>query len=225
MKKNIFLTCLILALCSGAMAQKTFEIKDASEYFDIKISVAGCEERSCRGKASFSFYKKGGTTAYQVINLPDTYVELGEEGNPKANITRSYDDQSVINVEDFNFDGMADVAICDGTNGSYAMPSYRIYLSSRSAGKFVYNRAFSQLGRHLGMFEVDKRKKVLRTFDKSGCCLHYVEEFSVVRNRPVKTFTEEEDATIPDETKVKITTKKLVKGKWQTRVRYVKRQE
>jgi hypothetical protein len=223
--KNFYLICLFVLFCSSALAQKTFEIKDASKYFDIKISVAKCEEGSCRGKASFSFYKKGGTTAYQVINLPDTYLELGQEGSPKANLTRSYDDQSVVNIEDFNFDGMDDVALCDGTNGSYGMPSYRIYLSSRSAGKFVYSQAFTTLGQHLGMFEVDKKKKVLRTFDKSGCCLHYVEEYSIVNNRPVKIFVEEEDATIPDETKVKVTTKTLVKGKWQKRVRYVKRQE
>ena len=84
---------------------------------------------------------------------------------------------------------------------------------------------FSELGQKLGMFEVDKQKKVLRTFDKSGCCWHVTEEYSVVNNRPVKVFVEEEDATIPDETKVKITTKMLVNGKWQTKVKYVKRED
>ncbi len=100
-----------------------------------------------------------------------------------------------------------------------------VYLSLRSAGKFVYNQAITELGQHLGMFEVDKKKKVLRIFDKSGCCWHVTEEYSVVNNRPFKVFVEEEDATIPDETKVKITTKILVKGKWQTKVKYVKREE
>jgi hypothetical protein len=222
--KNFYLICLFVLFCSSAFAQTTFELKDASKYFDIKVSVAKCEEGSCRGKASFSFYKKGGTTPYQVIKLEDTYLELSDEGQAKTNITRSYDDQSVINVEDFNFDGMEDVAICDGANGSYGMPSYQIYLSSRSAGKFVLSKPLTELGQHLGMFEVDKQKKVLRTFDKSGCCLHYTDEYSVVNNRPVKVFAEEEDATIPDDTKVKITTKKLVNGKWQTKVKYVKRE-
>ena len=67
--------------------------------------------------------------------------------------------------------------------------------------------------------------KVLRIFDKSGCCWHVTEEYSVVNNRPVKTFVEEEDATIADEKKVKVTTKTLVKGKWQSKVKYVKREE
>lgn len=223
--KTFFLTCLFLMFCLPTFAQKTFELKDASKYFDIKIKVAKCEDGFCSGKASFSFYKKGGTTPYQVINLPDTQIQLDENGNAQANVSMLYDNQSAVNIDDFNFDGMEDVAVCDGANGSYGGPSYQVYLSSKSAGKFVFSQAFSELGQKLGMFEVDKTKKVLRTFDKSGCCWHVTEEYSVVNNRPVKTFVEEEDATIPDETKVKITTKTLVKGKWQTKVKYVKREQ
>ena len=223
---KIFISLFVfLTLCSSAMAQKTFELKDASKYFDVKISVAKCADGFCSGKASFSFYKKGGATPYQVINLDDTQIQLDEKGNAQANISMLYDNQSAINIDDFNFDGMEDIAICDGANGSYGGPSYQVYLSSKAAGKFVYSKPFSDLGSHLGMFDVDKKKKVLRIFDKSGCCWHVTEEYSVVNNRPVKTFVEEEDATIADEKKVKVTTKTLVKGKWQTKVKYVKREE
>ncbi len=216
---------LMLLICSSAFAQKTFDLKNASQYFDIKITVAKCEDTSCRGKASFAFYKKGGKVAYQVITLPDTYVELDEKGKPEVNQTLLYDKQSAVNIGDFNFDGMEDVALCDGTNGAYGMPSYQIFLSSRSAGKFVYDKKFSGLGKHLGMFEVDKPKKLLRTFDKSGCCWHITEEFSVVNNAPKKILEVVEDATIADEKKVKITTKSLVNGKWQTKVKLVARKE
>lgn len=221
---NKLLILLIFLLCSSAFGQKTFDVKNASGYFDIKINVAKCEDSSCTGRASFSFYKKGAVTPYQTINLPDTYIDI-ESGAPSVNETLLYDKQSVVDIGDFNFDGMEDVAICDGTNGSYGMPSYRIYLSSKAAKKFVYDPAFSKLGRHLGMFEIDKRKKVLRTFDKSGCCWHITEEFSVVANRPKKIFEEVEDATIADETKVRITTKKFAGGNWRTTVKYVKRVE
>ncbi len=208
-----------------ASGQKTFELKDASKYFDIKISVENCDEGFCGGNATFSFYKKGSNTAYQVINLEDTQIQLDENGNAQANISMLYDNQSAVNIDDFNFDGMEDIAICDGANGSYGGPSYQVYLSSKSAGKFVHDKKFSELGTHLGMFTVDKKKKVLRIFDKSGCCWHVTEEYSVVNNRPVKVFVEEEDATIADEKKVKITTKMLVKGKWQKKVKFVKREE
>ncbi len=216
---------LIFVLCSSAMAQYKFELTNASQYFDIEINVATCDENSCTGKASYSFYKKGGTVAYQTINIPDTYVDLGDGGKPEVNKTLLYDKQSVVNIGDFNFDGMEDVAICNGTNGSYGMPSYNIYLSSKVAKKFVYNAAFSALGTQLGMFGVDKEKKTLETFGKSGCCWHVATRYSVVAGRPVKIWEEVEDATIQDETKIKVTTKTLVNGRWKTSVKYVKREE
>jgi hypothetical protein len=216
-----FLVSLIAA--TSIAAQKTFELKNASKYFDVKVQVAKCDDEYCSGPATFSFYKKGSSTPYQVINLPDTQIQLETGGEPLVNDTLLYDEQSVINVDDYNFDGMEDVALCTGSNGSYGMPAYNIYLSSRAAGKFVYNTALSKLGSHLGMLTVDKKNKTLETFDKSGCCWHITERYKVVNDRPVKVFEEVEDATVnPNSGRVKVTTKTLVSGKWKTRVRYEK---
>lgn len=213
---------LVLIAATSMAAQRTFELKNASKYFDVKISVAKCDDEYCSGRATFSFYKKGGSSPYQVINLPDTQIQLQADGKPLVNDTLLYDEQSVIDVEDFNFDGMEDVAICTGSNGSYGMPSYNVYLSSRAVGKFVYNAALSKLGSHLGMFTVDKKNRTLETFDKSGCCWHITERYKVVNDRPVKVFEEVEDATNPKSSRMKVTTKTLVSGKWKTSVRYEK---
>lgn len=223
MKKLAIVFVLIFA--SSAFAQVKFDLKDASKYFDIKVTVAKCDDMFCEGKATFAFYKKDGTVPYQVISLPDTQLQLGDGGKPLTNVTILYDNQSVVDVDDYNFDGMEDIAICNGANGSYGGPSYNVYLSSRTAKKFVYSLAFSKLASHLGMFTVDKEKKTLNTFDKDGCCWHISEGYSVVGGRPVKVFEEVEDARIKDETKVKVTTKTLVKGRWKTSVKYVKREE
>jgi hypothetical protein len=218
--KNILL--LVLLFSSTALAQHTFDLKNASKYFDVKVKVEKCDDFSCDGKATFSFYKKGVTKAYQVIDLPETHMEFNEDDKPLVNTTLLYDAQSVINVDDFNFDGMEDIAICDGTNGSYSGPSYRIYLSSRAAGKFVFNQKFTDLAYHLGMFTVDKKAKTLETFDKSGCCWHTTERYKVIANRPVKVYEMVEDATGFDEKAnmriVKTTIKTLVGGKWRTKV-------
>ena len=222
MKQLLFIILLLIA--ETASSQTSFQLNDASKYFDIRVTVAECENGFCHGKATFSFFKKGGTAPYQVINLRDTQIELTEDGQPSVNVSLLYDQQSVVNVDDFNFDGMEDVALCNGANGSYGGPSYNVYLSSRSAGKFVYSSGFSKLASHLGMFTVDKDQKQLETFDKSGCCWHITERYSVVNNRPVKVFEEIEDAMIPDETKVKITTKTLVRGRWKRSVKYIPRE-
>jgi hypothetical protein len=222
--KTLVIT-LVLLFSSSAFAQRSFDLNDASPYFDIKVEVAKCDGMYCSGNASFAFYKKGGTVAYQTINVADTSVELGEGGQPEVNRTMLYDKQSAVNVGDFNFDGMEDVAICDGNNGPYGMPSYKVYLSSKAAKKFVYNAAFTKSLIGLGMFEVDKDKKQLTTFNKSGCCWHITERYDVVAGKPRKIFEETEDATIADQTKVKITTKNFVAGKWKTTTKLVKREE
>ena len=222
--KNLTIA-LVMLFATSAFAQKTFDLKDASAYFDIKVKVAKCDDMYCSGKATFSFYKKGGTTAYQTISVADTSIQLDDSGAALVNTTLLYDKQSVVDVGDFNFDGMEDVAICNGNNGSYGGPSYNIYLSSKAAKKFVYNPVFTKTLVGLGMFEVDKDKKQLTTFNKDGCCWHTTEKYSVVNDRPVKVWEQTEDATIKDETKVKVTTKTLVGGKWKTSVKYVKREE
>ncbi|MBX7062187.1 MAG: hypothetical protein K1X52_11045 [Pyrinomonadaceae bacterium] len=219
--KIIILVGFLLAGSAGVFSQTSFDIKNASKYFDVKVEVATCDEHSCTGEAKFSFYKKNSPTPYQVIELADTYVQL-DDGKPLVNVTRLYDDQSVINVGDYNFDGMEDVAICNGTNGSYNGPSYDVYLSNRRQKKFVYSEAFTLLGSHLGMFEVNKKAKTLETFDKSGCCWHITERYKVVRDEPIKIFEMVEDATTGIDDRVKITTKTLVRGKWKTSVRYEK---
>ena len=55
------------------------------------------------------------------------------------------------------------------------------------------------------MFTVNQEKKLLETFDKSGCCWHITERYSVIAGRPVKVWEEVEDATIGDTTRVKVT--------------------
>ena len=222
---NKFTFVFILLLVTPSFAQRTFELNDASKYFDIKVKVEKCENNVCSGPATFSFYKKGGGTPYQVIELDNTYVDLTDAGEPSVNQTLLYDKQSIVNVDDYNFDGMEDIALCDGTNGSYNMPSYSVYLSSRAAKKFVYNKKLSDLGLHLGMFTVLKEKKQLETFDKSGCCWHVTTRYAVVNNKPTKVFEMIEDATIDDDTRIKITTKTLVKGKWKSTVKYEKRDQ
>ena len=223
MKKLTF--ALILLFATSAFAQKTFEVKNASKYFDIKIESTDCDDDSCKGPTKFSFYKKGGSKPYQVIEVAETYLPITSGGQPLVNRTMLYDEQSVLDVGDYNFDGMEDVAVCIGQSGSYGMPAYEIYLSNRAAGKFVLSKPFTDIASHLGMFDVLKKTKQIQTFDKSGCCWHITERYNVVNNRPVKVFEMVEDATIKDETKVKVTTKTLVSGKWKTSVKYVKREE
>jgi len=215
----------ILLFCTCAAAQIKFEVKSASKLYDVRIEVESCEDKICEGKATFTLFKKKSATPFQVFELPDTSFMLGENDQPSTNITRLYDEQSAVSFSDYNFDGIEDLSLCDGRNGGYGMPSYQIYLFLPRAGRFVLSEQFTELSQEgrLGMFERDARRKRLRTFSKSGCCLHMTEEFVVVNNRPKKVLEIVEDATIANKKRVKITTKRLVGGRWRTTTKYVPR--
>ncbi len=223
--KKIILVILFLNLT--VITQQEFNIKNASKIFDARIEVEKCVNGFCEGAATFSLLKKGEKKPFQVFKLADTSLWLDKNGHAQANTTLLYDEQSAINFGDFNFDGAEDLALCDGKNGGYGMPSYQVYLFSPRDKKFVRNQSFTNLaqGVYLGMFDVNAKRKVLQTFSKSGCCWHQTKEFQVVGNRPKMVLEITEDASNLDEPKVVVTTKKFMGGKWRSSVKKVKRED
>ena len=224
MRKSLIL--LLFLLPSGVFGQEKFDIKNASKIYDVRVEVEKCVDWKCEGDAKFLVFKKGAAKPFQVFSSPTEFMrEEVELKNSKA----LYDAQSVVFFEDYNFDGTADLAIRDGFNGGYGGPSYQIYLFSPRAKKFVHSDSFTKLaqGVYLGMFEIFKKRKRLRTLSKDGCCWHQMEEFAVVNNRPKKILEVTEDATVAggDGERVKVTTRKLVAGRWRNSVKYERLKE
>ena len=214
----------VLLFCTCAAAQVKFEVKNASKLYNVQIEVERCEDKICEGPVTFTLFKKNHLSPFQVFKLSDTSFMLGEKDQPSANITR-LDQQSAVSFSDYNFDSIEDLSLCDGRNGGYGASSYQIYLFLPRGGRFILSEEFTELSQtgRLGDLERDARRKRLRTFSKSGCCLHMTEEFVVVNNRLKKVLEIVEDATIADEKRVKITTKRLVGGRWRTTTKYVPR--
>lgn len=217
MKKYLLFIVLLLSAAVNVFAQQNFLLKDASKRFDVKIRIAKCEDDICEGKATVSLIKKGQSAAFQTIQMPNLYLELGENQKPTANLIELYgENNSGIVFDDFNFDGAEDLALRNGNEGAYGGPSYDIFLSAKPSGKFVKNAPLSQLAaENLGLFTVNKKTKTIETFSKGGCCYHETTRYKIVNNRPVKVYVFIEDAMRGDE-KVRITTRTLVGGKWKT---------
>ena len=207
-------------------AQHQFHLSNPSNTIAVTVDVATCDT-NCHGPAKFSFTRKGSTKPFQVIGLPNTQIWLNDKGEAQANVTLRYDEQSAVNFGDFNFNGTEDVAICDGSDGGYGMPSYRVYLYSAASKRYVYSTAFSRLvhGSSLGMFEIDKKKKMLMVSSNSGCCWHQTEGFAVVGGQPKKVYEFTEDATKNGGETVEIKTRRLVNGKWRTSIKHAKTSE
>jgi hypothetical protein len=171
MKPIIF---LILLLGVNAIGQVKFDIKDAPAVYDARIQIGVCDEhRYCSGDATFTLFKKGRSREFQTFKLRTEFSLWDEDQMPGRLL---YKKQGTVLFSDYNFDGVPDLALQNGTESGTGRVSYNIYLYSPSAKKFVFNRKFSDLAGapYFGIFSVDRKKKVLRTDQKSGCCMHVV---------------------------------------------------
>lgn len=95
-----------------------------------------------------------------------------------------YGDQSLIQYDDFNFDGIKDIAIKDENGSCYGGPSYQVYIADGKGG-FRYSQGFSDLAHmYCGFFSVDNDHKLIYTMTKSGCCSHWFYTFDIWNNEP-----------------------------------------
>jgi hypothetical protein len=215
-------TLFLLLLGAGCSAQIHFDVIGAPGY-SVAYDVGMCESDYCYGDLSVEIRKKGSGAVQRFRLETDFAFDSRDEGREKP-FRVPYREQSVVRFADYNFDGAADLAIQNGREGGYSGASYDVYLYSPRAGKFVLNEKLSSLATapYLGMFEVDRKRRVIRTSQKSGCCMHQTEEFKYFGSRLVKVFDEYEDAFSTGGKRVEITTRRLVNGKWRKTVRYRK---
>ncbi|KMQ69531.1 hypothetical protein ACM39_00225 [Chryseobacterium sp. FH2] len=202
-----------------AFGQNHFELKDASENYDIKINVQNCDKEECRGKATIEFFSKNTSRKFQTLVSDDLNFYLNDDQKPTANIIQLYDEQSPLIFDDFNFDGTEDVAVRNGNQSGYGGPSYDVYVFNITKKLFVKSEELTSLAyENLGMFQTDSERKRLITFSKSGCCWHLTTEYTVIPHRGlVKVYEVEEDATGGE--KVKVTTKEFIDDKWITNIK------
>jgi len=209
--------------------QYNFELKNTPDYL-ISFSVKSCDDTTCSGAGVISIQDTQSKALIQSINSDDLYFFKDTLAKTSTSDTVLYDEQSPVIVGDFNFDGSADLAVRNGNNGGYGGPSYDIYLFNAANKKFVLSESLTKLAsENLGMFFVNKDKKLLTTYSKSGCCWHETDQYQIINNQPVLIYTLIEDAS--GEAKVKedgnmiITEKKLVDGKWVTTTKEVNQKE
>lgn len=212
--KVILLLVLFTITSNLSFAQKEFSINDGSTTYAVLITVAKCESNECSGQGTVVLYDKASNTIFQTLKSEDLYFFHEGLLSPTVNVIEIYGEQSPLIFDDFNFDGNEDLAVRNGNNGSYGGPSYDIYLLNTATRQFEINSKFTELASiNLGMFETDREKQRLITFNKSGCCWHITTEYEVSDNNLVKVYEVEEDAT-GDSGYVTVIEHKLTKGVW-----------
>ena len=187
---------------------KIYTIEDFSEYYYGKVTVLDAGEFYAPGKAEI--YRKKNDR--KLISVKSSTITTGLFSIiPDSNNKIKYEDQDVIVYDDFNFDGIKDFAFLDGDYNKYCTPSYTVYLILNR--KIVYSKKFTIIARYnLGMFDVDRARKIISVYNKSGCCYNAYKEYKVFNNTPVLVLKEEEETK--DNYLFKTTKKLLKNGKW-----------
>jgi hypothetical protein len=212
--QSLLILSIVLSLLTPPPAFE-FLINDASEQFDVCVQISNCETDRCEGKASVQLFRKHAKKPFQTLNFNNLILELDSAGKAMSNYAQVYGYyNSGLVFEDFNFDGVQDLAVRTGNMGAYNAPSYDVFLYSKRAAKFLLNRALTDLAsQNLGLFSVDSGTKTISSFTKSGCCWHEVTRYAMKRNHLRKEYIWTEDATVDDS--VRVTVETLEKGKWK----------
>ncbi len=165
----------------ATFAQKTYTVDDFSPDYRATVYVTQPKEVFSPGWIRIEDKK----TQKELFKVKSEALAIdAENGKVTSNIRElPYGKQSVIQYEDFNFDGIKDFAIEDGHNSCYGLPSFTVYLGSKTG--FKRNQAFTNLAHdYCGMFSIDAKQKAIHTMTKSGCCWHQYSLFKIKDGLP-----------------------------------------
>ena len=193
--------------------QKTFSIKHTSKNYDFTIAPSD----TSRAKGNLigviiRIYKKGEDKPFQEIISASCNFSI----NDSTKLPSVNDEKGIhaIIINDFNFDGLEDIAVQNGMPASMqSTHPYDIYLYSSERNNFVFNKDFTVLAEN-GMFEVDTPDNSLRSSYVSGCCHHETNKYKITDNKPTMVYTEVLNETGKDP-EIKAYTKTLENGKWK----------
>lgn len=198
MNRSPFLA-LLLAVAPVAFAQRAeqrYEIRSASRSYDFLFTIRpGGEDLADTviGPGSLVVREKSNGHVLETLQLDSIVLTLKDDHTPLVNANRLYDDQGVLNVGDFNFDGHEDFAVQTGHNGPYGGPTYAVFLFNPKTGRHESSPAFNRLIEEdsLGFPNFRPREKRIVAMTKSGCCDHTITTYAIRNNIPVATVEEE----------------------------------
>lgn len=182
--------------------------------FDARITLS-CDESTCEGPTTVELRDSRSGRLMQTLQVDAPLLQP-----PDLSTTQTTDRKAIgLITEDFNFDGQVDLAIYSGNHGSYSGPAYDVYVYNRTRQRFVLSEELTELAtNNLGLFEVDKKRKRLVSYAKSGCCWHKKTAWIVVPQHGLKEVWSREEAGTADG-RVEVTISEMVHGKWRARTR------
>jgi hypothetical protein len=177
-----------------AAAKTTYSLQKFSDKYRATLELSSDDDVFRPGIIKV-YDQKSGAVLIQVQS-----DEMVLDTNPKTDEVKAnvhelpYGEQSVLIYEDFNFDGIKDLALMDGQNSCYHGPSFQVFIGSKDG--FTHSDSFTDLAQnYCGMFGVDNKTRQLSVMTKDGCCLHEMATYSIRNGEPY-----EETHTVIDQT-------------------------
>jgi len=164
--------------------RRTYEVQDFSPRYRATLEIEDNSEVFRPGIVRV--FARGSATPLIEVASPELVLDTDAKGGKaKANVHElPYGEQSVLIYDDFNFDGIKDLALMDGQNSCYHGPSYQVYLGT--ADGFAPSPEFTELAQdNCGLFEVDAKAREIHTMTKDGCCWHQYAVYTVRDGKPL----------------------------------------
>lgn len=168
----------------AASKRRSYELQDFSDRYRATLEVE--DNDGVFRPGIVRVFARGNATPLLEVASPELVVDTDAKGTKvKANVHElPYGEQSVLIYDDFNFDGIKDLAVMDGQNSCYHGPSYQVYLGT--ADGFEADADFTELAQtNCGLFEVDAQARELHTMTKDGCCWHQYATYSIRDGAPL----------------------------------------
>lgn len=175
-------------LMPTAPMPRIYNLRRGSKNYDFRLEVEPVSPRNSSEDVGppgeLTIFNKGTTRVAQRIRIG----ALAESA--------SYADyEPEVLVDDFDFDGHEDFALHTADHlGPYGTAAYSVFLFVSASQTFVHSPALSRLTEEsLAPMRGDANRKRLVIASKSGCCIHWFEEYEVHRGVPrlMKRETEE----------------------------------
>lgn len=166
------------------MPRTTYDLQAFAERYRATLEISSQDEVFRPGIIRV-YDKHSGAELIQVRSDELVLDTDAKTSQVKANVHElPYGEQSVLIYDDFNFDGIKDLAVMDGQFSCYHGPSYQVFLGT--AEGFRHSEAFTDLAQsYCGFFDYDAKTQRVSTMAKSGCCSHWFTTYIIRNGEPV----------------------------------------
>lgn len=166
------------------LPRTTYPLENFSERYRATLEISD-EDEVFRPGIIRVYDKQGDVPLIQVSSEELVLDQQPGSEEVRANIHElPYGEQSVVVYQDFNLDGIKDLALMDGQFSCYHGPSYQVFLGT--ADGLRHSASFTELAQqYCGLFSVDEKAREINVFTKDGCCWHESSTYTLENGEPV----------------------------------------